>query len=184
MPTTARAGGRLSRRPLRQHGFVRKWCGGVRFSVGRPRAVTGLQSRGLDHAARKGLYRLGVSMIRKRMHFRSDRTPVVPGGPVPRANHTYPGSTRHRLVPCTSSPTYYCTAEGVDIRGYASDHRLFAREAPPINVQRIADPKAYPRAGRDISSTFCAAKDPAGSDPGAPTLQSSQALRGNPREII
>ena len=94
------------------------------------------------------------------------------GGRFATATITYPGSTRTGWL-LYIKPTYYCTTEGVDIRGYASDHPTFPHESTTDQWFSESQLEAYRALAAHIIEHICSGQSiPPGQTPALPTLQS------------
>ena len=121
----------------------------------------------LGNAARKIYLDFGVSIDFGEIAIQARQNPPVsPGGArFATATITYPGSTRTGWL-LYIKPTYYCTTEGMDIRGYASDHPTFPHESTTDQWFSESQLEAYRALAAHIIEHICSGQSiPPGQTP-------------------
>ncbi len=136
----------------------------------------------LGSAARKIYIDFGISIDFGKLAIQARKNPPVPGARFATATISYPGSTRTGWL-LYIKPSYYCTTEGVDVRGYASDHPAFPHESTTDQWFSESQLEAYRALAAHIVEHICSGGSgvPPGQTPEPLTLQS---LRTTAKAIL
>jgi hypothetical protein len=108
----------------------------------------------LGNAVRKAYIDFGVSINFGTLGILPRQDPPVPGARFATATISYPGSTRSGWL-LYIKPTYYRTTEGVDVRGYASDHPAFPHESTTDQWFSESQLEAYRALGAHVTEHVC-----------------------------
>jgi Patatin-like phospholipase len=108
----------------------------------------------LGNAVRKAYIDFGVSINFGTLGIVPRQDPPVSGARFATATISYPGSTRSGWL-LYIKPTYYRTTEGVDVRGYASDHPDFPHESTTDQWFSESQLEAYRALGAHIVEHIC-----------------------------
>ena len=108
----------------------------------------------LGNAVRKAYIDFGVSINFGRIAIQARQNPPVPGARFATAEIHYPGSTRPGWL-LYIKPTYYRTSEGVDVRGYASEHLTFPHESTTDQWFSESQLEAYRALGAHVTEHVC-----------------------------
>ena len=114
----------------------------------------------LGNAVRKSYIDFGVNIDFRRIEIQARQNPPVAGARFGLATISYPRSARNTATPRTGwllyiKPTYYCTTEGMDVRGYASDHPSFPHESTTDQWFSESQLEAYRALGAHIMEQIC-----------------------------
>jgi Patatin-like phospholipase len=114
----------------------------------------------LGNAVRKSYIDFGVNIDFRRIEIEARQNPPVAGARFGLATISYPRSPRDTAMPRTGwllyiKPTYYCSTEGVDVRGYASDHPSFPHESTTDQWFSESQLEAYRALGAHIMEHIC-----------------------------
>jgi len=114
----------------------------------------------LGNAVRKSYIDFGVNIDFRRLEIEARQNPPVAGARFGLATISYPRSPGDTAAPRTGwllyiKPTYYCTTEGVDVRGYASDHPSFPHESTTDQWFSESQLEAYRALGAHIMEHIC-----------------------------
>jgi hypothetical protein len=133
----------------------------------------------LGNAVRKSYIDFGVSIDFRKIEIQARQNPPVAGARFGLAAISYPRSSQDGSRPRTGwllyiKPTYYCTTEGVDVRGYASDHPTFPHESTTDQWFSESQLEAYRALGAHIMEHICSGGTsvPPGAVPEALSLES------------
>jgi hypothetical protein len=108
----------------------------------------------LGNAVRKAYIDFGVSINFGRIAIQARQNPPVPGARFATADIHYPGSRRPGWL-LYIKPTYYRTSEGVDVRGYASEHLTFPHESTTDQWFSESQLEAYRALGAHVTEHVC-----------------------------
>lgn len=142
----------------------------------------------LGNAVRKSYIDFGVNVDFRRIEIQARQNPPVAGARFGLAEISYPKSSQDGPRPRTGwllyiKPTYYCTTEGVDIRGYASDHPGFPHESTTDQWFSESQLEAYRALGAHIMEHIC--NGGTGLQPGVmPPALSLESLHSNAETIL
>jgi Patatin-like phospholipase len=114
----------------------------------------------LGNAVRKSYIDFGVSIDFRKLEFQARQSPPVAGARFGLATISYPRHPPEAATPRSGwllyiKPTYYCTTEGVDVRGYASDHPGFPHESTIDQWFSESQLEAYRALGAHIVEHIC-----------------------------
>jgi hypothetical protein len=114
----------------------------------------------LGNAVRKSYIDFGVSIDFRRLEIQARQNPPVGGARFGLAAISYPKNSQDGPTPRTGwllyiKPTYYCTTEGIDVRGYASDHPTFPHERTTDQWFSESQLEAYRALGAHIMEHIC-----------------------------
>ena len=142
----------------------------------------------LGNAVRKSYIDFGVNIDFRRIEIQARRNPPVAGARFGLAEISYPRNSQDGPTPRTGwllyiKPTYYCTTEGMDVRGYASDHPTFPHESTTDQWFSESQLEAYRALGAHIMEQICAGGT--GLSPGVvPKALSLTSLHSRARTIL
>jgi len=133
----------------------------------------------LGNTVRRIYIDFGVRIDFKELEFRARENPPVAGARFGMAAISYPRTSPDAAMPRTGwllyiKPTYYGTTEGVDVRGYASDHPAFPHENTITSESQL---ESYRALGAHIVEHICTRGSglPPGATPEALSLESLRA---------
>jgi hypothetical protein len=114
----------------------------------------------LGNAVRKSYIDFGVNIDFRRIEIQARQNPPVAGARFGLASISYPKNSQDGPTPRTGwllyiKPTYYCTTEGMDVRGYASDHPTFPHESTTDQWFSESQLEAYRALGAHIMEHIC-----------------------------
>jgi hypothetical protein len=115
----------------------------------------------LGNAVRKVYIDFGVSIDFSGLKLQARQNPPVAGARFGLAAISYPKSSPAAAATPRPGwliyikPTYYCTTEGVDVRGYASDHPKFPHESTTDQWFSESQLEAYRALGAHITEHIC-----------------------------
>jgi hypothetical protein len=108
----------------------------------------------LGNAVRKIYIDFGVSIDFGKLEIQARQNPPVAGTRFATATISYPGSTRTGWL-LYIKPSYYCTTEGVGVRGYAAAHPTFPHESTTDQWFSESQLEAYRALGAHIVEDIC-----------------------------
>lgn len=114
----------------------------------------------LGNAVRKSYIDFGVNVDFRRIEIQARQNPPVAGARFGLAEISYPKSSQDGSGARSGwllyiKPTYYCTTEGMEVRGYASDHPSFPHESTTDQWFSESQLEAYRALGAHIMEHIC-----------------------------
>jgi hypothetical protein len=113
----------------------------------------------LGNAIRKSYIDFGVNIDFRKIEIQARQNPPVAGARFGLASISYPKSSDSQSNRpgwlLYVKPTYYCTSEGMDVRGYASDHPSFPHESTTDQWFSESQLEAYRALGAHIMEQIC-----------------------------